>query len=367
MGRQTVPISTTKKMLGATIAAGVILALAGCGQAPTTEKPGSDGGDKPAASDFQTCIVSDMGGFDDKSFNQLSFEGAEKAADEIGVKLKEAQSNAETEYAPNVTNMVDEGCNAIVTVGFALSAATVDAANANPDTDFILIDDAGGDAKPDNLKPLLYNTAEAAFLAGYLSAGYSQTGKVGTFGGMEFPTVTIFMDGFKQGVDYFNQENGESVAVVGWDGKTGSFTGGFEANQDAKTVATNIIDQGVDVLFPVGGPIYQSGLQAIKDSGKDIALIGADADLFNTDPTTADFVLTSVMKEMDVSTYEAVMAAANGEFSGDPYIGTLENEGVGIAPLHNFESKVDADLMAQVDQIKQDIIDGKITVKSYLD
>jgi len=361
-----VPISTTRKMLGATIAAGVILALAGCGQAPTAEKPGSGGDAKPAA-DFQTCIVSDQGGFDDKSFNQLSFEGAQKAADEIGVKLKEAQSNAETEYAPNVENMVSEGCNAIVTVGFALSAATVDAAKANPDTDFILIDDAGGDAKPDNVKPLLYNTAEAAFMAGYLSAGYSKTGKVGTYGGMEFPTVTIFMDGFKQGVDYFNKENGKSVAVVGWDGKTGSFTGGFEANQDAKTVATNIIDQGVDVLFPVGGPIYQSGLQAIKDSGKDIALIGADADLFNTDPTTADFVLTSVLKEMDKSTYEAVMAAADGKFSGEPYIGTLDNGGVGIAPLHNFESKVDGELVKKVDQIKQDIIDGKITVTSYLD
>ncbi|WEK62926.1 MAG: BMP family ABC transporter substrate-binding protein [Candidatus Microbacterium colombiense] len=355
-------MSTTKKLLGATIAAGVIFALAGCGQAPTE----AGGSDAPAASDFTACIVSDAGGFDDKSFNQLSFEGAQKAADELGATFKKAESNAETEYGPNIDNMVSEGCNAIVSVGFALSQATVDAANANTDTDFILVDDAGGDAKPDNLKPLLYNTAEAAFLAGYLSAGYSTTGKVGTFGGMEFPTVTIFMDGFKQGVDYYNDENSAAVQVIGWDGKTGSFTGGFEANQDAKTVAKNIIDQGVDVLFPVGGPIYQSGLQAIKDSGKDIALIGADADLFNTDPTTADFVLTSVLKAMDLSTYEAVMASADGTFSGDAYIGTLENEGVGIAPLHNFESKVDADLVTKLDGIKKDIIDGKITVTSYL-
>ena len=356
-------ISTTKKLLSAAVAAGVIFALAGCGQAPT-DKPG--GSDKPAASDFTPCIVSDAGGFDDKSFNQLSFEGAQKAAEELGVTLKKAESNAETEYGPNIDNMVSEGCNTIVTVGFALSQATVDAATANPDTDFILIDDAGGDSKPDNVKPLLYNTAEAAFLAGYLSAGYTKTRKVGTYGGMEFPTVTIFMDGFKQGVDYYNTENSTAVEVIGWDGKTGSFTGGFEANQDAKTTATNIIDQGVDVLFPVGGPIYQSGLQAIKDSGKDIALIGADADLFNTDPTTADFVLTSVLKAMDVSTYEAVKSSAEGKFSGEPYIGTLENEGVGIAPLHNFESKVDAELVKKVDTIKADIISGKIKVTSYL-
>lgn len=357
------PISTTRKLLGATVAAGVIFALAGCGQAPTENNPGGGG---EAASDFQTCIVSDFGGFEDKSFNQLSLEGTEKAADEIGVPAKTAQSNTETEYGPNMDNMVSAGCNAVVAVGFALSQATVDAATANPDTDFILVDDAGGENKPDNVKPLLYNTAEAAFLAGYLSAGYSEAGKVGTFGGMEFPTVTIFMDGFKQGVDHYNEQNGTSVQVVGWDGSTGSFTGGFEANQEAKTVAKNVIDQGVDVLFPVGGPIYQSGLQAIKESGKDIALIGADADLFNTDPTTADYVLTSVLKAMDLSVYEALMSAAEGEFSGEPYVGTLENEGVGIAPLHNFEDKVDAELMEQVEQIKQAIIDGEITVTSYL-
>src|SRR5690606_25097125 len=216
--------------------------------------------------DFQTCIVSDAGGFDDKSCNQLSFEGADTAAQEIGVPIKKAESNAETEYAPNVENMVSGGCNAIVTVGFALAGAPAEAAGANPDTDFILIDDAGGDAKPDNVKPLLYDTAEAAFMAGYLSAGYSKTGKVGTFGGMEFPTVTIFMDGFKQGVDHYNAEKGTAVQVVGWDGSTGSFTGGFEPNQAAKTTAQNIIDQGVDVLFPVGGPIYQSALQAITES-----------------------------------------------------------------------------------------------------
>ncbi|WP_193596492.1 BMP family lipoprotein [Microbacterium sp. YJN-G] len=364
-------ISTTKKLVGATIAAGVIFALAGCGQAPTEPGGDNNGGGGEAASDFIPCIVSDAGGFDDKSFNQLSYEGVVKAADELGVEVKKAESNAETEYGPNIDNMVSEGCNAIVAVGFALSQATVDAANANPDTDFILVDDAAdndfdGNKDAENVKPLLYNTAEAAFLAGYLSAGYSEAGKVGTFGGMEFPTVTIFMDGFKQGVDHYNSENGTSVQVIGWDGKTGSFTGGFEANQDAKTVAKNILDQGVDVIMPVGGPIYQSALQAITESGRDVALVGVDADLYNTDPTTQDVVLTSVLKAMDISVYEAVMSSADGEFSGDAYIGTLENEGVGIAPLHNFEDKVDAELMSQVDKIKQEIIDGTITVTSYL-
>lgn len=361
-------ISTRKRALAALVATGVAVALAGCGAAPEDET-GGDAGEKI---DFLPCIVSDFGGFDDKSFNQLSLEGAVNAADELGVEVNDVESNAETDYAPNVEGLVAEGCNAIVTVGFALSAATIEAATANPDVDFILVDDAAdadfdGQADAENIKPLLYNTAEAAFLAGYLAAGYSEAGKVGTFGGMEFPTVTIFMDGFKQGVDYYNTEKGTSVEVVGWDGSTGSFTGGFEPNQDAKTVAQNIIDQGVDVLFPVGGPIYQSALQAITESDRDIALIGADADLFVTDPTTEDYVLTSVLKAMDLSTYEAVMSSANGEFDPTPYIGTLENEGVGIADLHNFTDKVDAELVTELDALKAAIIAGEIDVTSYLD
>ncbi|GAB2555327.1 BMP family lipoprotein [Leucobacter ruminantium] len=360
-------ISHTKKLIGATAAAGLVLGLASCGQAP--EESNSAKGD----SDFIPCIVSDAGGFDDKSFNQLSYEGAKQAADEIGVDLKSVESNSETDFGPNLESLVGEGCNAVVSVGFALSAATVESATANPDVDYILVDDAAdndfdGNKDAENVKPLLYDTSQAAFLAGYLAAGQSEAGKVGTFGGMEFPTVTIFMDGFAQGVKHYNEVKGTDVQVVGWDSEkeTGSFTGGFEANQDAKSTAQNILDQGVDVLLPVGGPIYQSALQAIKESGRDVALIGTDADLFETDPSTQDFVLTSILKDMHLSTYEAVMSSADGKFDPESYIGTLENEGVGIAPLHNFEDKVDADLVKEVEALQQDIIDGKVTVKSYL-
>ncbi|GAB3161524.1 BMP family ABC transporter substrate-binding protein [Myceligenerans halotolerans] len=341
------------------------LALSACGAAPE-EETGNE-----AATDFLPCIVSDEGGFDDKSFNQLSYEGLQAAATAIGAETREVESNSESEYQGNVQSLVDEGCEAIVTVGFALSAATIESATANPDIDYILIDDPAdadfdGETDAENIKPLLYNTAEAAFLAGYLSAGYSETGKVGTFGGMEFPTVTIFMDGFKQGVDHYNEVKDADVEVVGWDGETGSFTGGFTADANAKNTATNVIDQGVDVLLPVGGPIYQSAINAIEDSGKDVALIGVDADLYETDPATQDLVLTSILKGMDVSTSEAVQQAADGSFDPTPYIGTLENEGVGLAPLHNFEGEVDPTLVAEVDSLRESIIGGAVEVESYL-
>jgi len=337
------------------------LLLAGCAAAPeddTTAEP---------ALDFLPCMVSDFGGFDDKSFNQLGFEGLTAAADDLGVEYKTAQSEAETDFAPNIQSMIDEGCDLIVTVGFALSAATLEAAAANPEVEFALLDDAAdadfdGVADYDNTKPILFDTSQAAFLAGYAAADFSTTGVVATFGGMEYPTVTIFMQGYADGVEYYNEENGTDVSVIGLD----SFTGGFVANETAKTLAANLIEQDADVILPVGGPIYQSAGAAIVDSGKDIALLGADADVFETDPTYADLYFTSVLKGITVAVSDVVTSAAEGDFSNEPFIGTLENDGVGIAPFHEFESKIDAGLQAKLDELKASIISGDVVVNSYL-
>jgi len=351
---------------GLTLVTASALLLAGCASAPADTTDSTD-----AASDFLPCMVSDAGGFDDKSFNQLGKEGIDKAAAELGTTAKTVESATETDYAPNLTQLVDEGCDLIVTVGFALSAATVESALANEDIEYVIIDDAADndfDGKTDapNIKPILFDTAQAAFLAGYLSAGVTETGKLGTFGGMNFPTVSIFMDGFKQGAEYYNEENGTSVSVLGWDGTDGSFTGGFEAGAAASSTAQALIDQDVDVLLPVGGPIYQSAATAIRDSGKSISLLGVDADVFESDPSVGDLLLTSIRKGIDVSTYDAVLAAGNGEFDVTPYVGTLENEGVSIADYHDKADLVPAELNDAVQALKASIIAGDVKVKSYL-
>jgi len=344
-----------------------VLVLAGCAAAPAA----------PVASpksDYVPCMVSDSGGFDDHSFNQLGFEGLTDAAKKIGATPITVESKSETDYAPNINSLVSQGCNLIVTVGFALSAATLTAAAANPDINFAIIDDAADanyDGKPDlpNVKPIVFNTAQAAFLVGYTAASYTKTGTVATWGGMNFPTVTIFMDGFTQGVDYYNTQKGTSVKVLGYDiasPKTATMTGGFEANDVAKTTATNFIDQGADILLPVGGPIYQSAVAAIADSGKDVALLGVDADLFVTDTTTDNIILTSVLKGIKSATEAVVADAAAGNYANTAYVGTLENDGVGYAPFHNFESKVASTLQGELDKIKAGIIDGSIKVASYL-
>ncbi|MCU1424916.1 MAG: family transporter substrate-binding protein [Microbacteriaceae bacterium] len=342
------------------------LMLTGCAAAPE-----EDNTTAAADSDFLPCMVSDAGGFDDKSFNQLGFEGLNKAADELGVEPKTVESSAETDYAPNLTNLVDQGCSLIVTVGFALANAASESAAANPDVEYVSIDDTvdldfDGKTDQDNVKPLVYDTAQAAFLAGYAAASYSKTGVVGTFGGQNFPTVTIFMDGFAQGVAHHNEVKGTDVKVLGWDGKDGVFTGGFVAGTDAQNAAQGLIDQNVDVLLPVGGPIYQSAAAAIRGAGREIALIGTDADVYESDPTVADLLMTSIRKGMDLSTYEAVLASGEGDFSNEAYLGTLENEGVSLADFHDWSDKVDAGLADELDELKASIISGDVEVTSYL-
>jgi basic membrane protein A len=352
-------ITARKAGLLGLAAIGVMSLLAACSAAPSgTSTTGA------AKSNFLPCMVSDSGGFNDHSFNQLGFEGLNQAADKLGVKPKTAESKSENDFAPNIQSMVDANCNLVVTVGFLLADATKKAAAANPDLDFAIIDDSSITAK--NVKPIIFDTAQAAFLAGYTSASYSKTGIVGTFGGMQIPTVTIFMDGFADGVKYFNDQKGKSVKVVGWDvaKQNGSFTGGFAANETAKNTAQGIIDQNADVIMPVGGPIYQSAAQAIKDSGKPIAMIGVDADVYLSDPTVKALLLTSVMKGMKPATNDVVTAAANGKFDSTPYVGTLKNDGVGLAPFHDFQSKVASGLQGELDKIKAGIIDGSIKVTS---
>ncbi|MCC2033355.1 BMP family lipoprotein [Microbacterium allomyrinae] len=362
-------ITTRKRVLGSLVAASLFVALAGCASAPDETEPTDDAGG--AVEGFLPCMVSDEGGFDDKSFNQLGFEGLEAAAATLDVEPITVQSSSESDYAPNITSLLDQGCTLIVSVGFALAAATSEAALANPEVEFVSIDDVvdtdfDGETDAPNIKPIVFDTAQAAFLAGYASASFSTAKKVGTFGGQNFPTVSIFMDGFKQGVEYWNSEKGDTVEVIGWDGTDGVFTGGFAANQDAINAAQGIVDQGVDVLLPVGGPIYQSAASVIRDSGRDIALIGVDADVFETDPSVADLLLTSIRKLIDVGVEEAVTAAGQGEFDATPFVGTLENEGVGLAPFHDFEDLVSPDLQGELDTIQAGIIDGSIPVTSYL-
>lgn len=366
-------ISTTNKLLGVAGAAALLVALAGCGTAPQAA-PTDTAPDVDVVDGFKPCLISDEGGWNDKSFNQSAKEGMDSALEELGVEGIELESTTPNDYAPNLEQLVSEGCTFIVSVGFNLSAATVESANANPEIDYAIIDDLAdndfdGTTDAPNIKPLVFNTAEAAYLGGYAAAAWSaETGvnKVGTFGGMQIPSVAVFMDGYALGVDKYNEDKGASVELFGWDvaGQEGAFTGGFAANDTAKQTAQSVLDQGVDVILPVGGPIYESAAAAIADGGSDVKMLGVDSDLAAKDDSVADITLVSIMKAIDVAVHDATVEAAGGEFEVAPYIGTLENEGVKLSGFGAFESELPEGLADELTALQDAIIAGDITVES---
>jgi basic membrane protein A and related proteins len=313
-------------------------------------------------------MVSDAGGFDDKSFNQTSHDGLVKAKTDLGVQTAEVQSKATADYAGNVQAMVDAKCNIIVTVGFNLGDATLAAAKANPNVKFAIVDYAYTEA-PANLKGLTFNTAEPAFTAGYLAASLTTTGKVGTFGGAAYPTVTIFMTGFAQGVAYYNTQKGKDVKVLGWDDakKDGSFIPGQNPFVDVaggKQVANNLVAQGADVLLPVAGSAGEGALQVAQASNGKVSSMWVDTDGCVSQSKYCSVIPTSVGKGMDVSVFQAIKDAKDGTFTSDVYVGTLANSGVYMAPFHEWDSKVSTETKAELDKIKADITSGAIKIKS---
>jgi basic membrane protein A len=353
-----------KYMRGLAIVGAVTLAVAACGGKPA-DNAGSGGG---ANKDFKACMVSDSGGFDDKSFNQTSYKGLEDAVKSLGVTEAKAESKSDNDYPTNMTAMVAQKCNMIVGVGFKLNDSTYAAAKANTSIKFALVDpgDLATLPKVDNVKPLAFNTAQSSFLAGYLAGGMTKTGKVGTFGGIKIPTVTIFMDGYAGGVRYYNQAKGKNVQVLGWDDakQAGLFAGGFEDKAKGQSTAQNLITQGADIIFPVAGPSGLGGLQAAKASGGKVNAIWVDTDGCESAPEYCSVLLSSVYKGMDVAVENAIKAAVDNKFDPTPYVGRLDNNGTGLSPYHEFDSKIPADLKSEIDTLKKDIVSGKVPVAS---
>lgn len=313
---------------------------------------------------FTACQVTDTGGIDDLSFNQTAWKGVEDAKAELGIEGRFLESQAETDYEANINSLLGGQCDLIITVGFLLGDATKNAAEANPDQMFSIVDFAYDPTIP-NVMGQVYATDQAAFLAGYLAAGMSQTGTLGTFGGINIPPVTIFMDGFAAGVSYYNAQKGADVKLLGWDPATreGLFTNNFESLDDGRAFAQNLYDEGADIVLPVAGPVGLGSAALADELGTDaLKIIGVDADQYLTDPEKKHVYLTSILKRMDSTVLDVVKAAMDGSFQGGVLVGTLESGGVALAPLHDFEDAVPAELKAELETIRQGIIDGSIKV-----
>ena len=337
--------------------------------APESEPPASEPASQAPSVDYKACMVSDVGGIDDNSFNENAWAGMERAQDELGVEVTFLESRSAEDYARNIDQHIADGCDMIVTVGFLLGDATQAAAEANPDTRFAIVDFAYDPAIP-NVEGLVYATAEGAMLAGYASASWSKTGIVGTFGGINIgPGVTDFMDGFIAGVNYWNEQEGGDVRVLGGrdpnDPDSGTFTGNFESTDDAASITQGMLDEGADVILPVGGPIGGGTFAAIEESGAEAVGLGVDVDWAESAPDTTPFLLTSIIKRIDNSVFQAVERAVNDEAPQATFLSNLENEGVGIAPFHEYEGEISEDVKAHIEEMTEMIISGELVPSDY--
>lgn len=342
------------------------LAAAACGSKPVSSSPtsgASASGSSAAASSYKACMVTDTGGIDDHSFNTAAWAGMQAAKTAGKATVSYVQSTTENQYSSNIASLVTENCQLIVTVGGLMADATTAASKAHTGQKFAIVDSA---SVPPNIQGLQFNTAQGAFLGGYLAAGYSRSGKVGTFGGLPIAPVTIYMDGFWEGVQYYNSKHGTHVQVLGWNEATqqGSFAQSFTDQNAGKQITQAFLSQGADIVFPVAGGTGLGALAEAQQSNGAMNAIWVDTDGFTAAPQYQNVLITSVLKGIADAVTKAVSDSSGGNFSSTSYIGTLANGGTGLAPFHNFASKVPAALVSELAQVKQDIISGTITIKS---
>ncbi len=321
------------------------------------------------AAGTKACLALDTGGVDDKSFNASSWAGAQAAAKaNSAIKVEYLPANSSADFKVNIKKFVDNKCNLIIGVGFAISSAIVESAKANPTVKYAVVDDAGLDGFPGvpvaNVKGITYSTDQAAFMAGYLAAGVTKTGKVATYGGAPYPTVTIFMDGFAKGVAHYNKLKGKKVEVLGWDTakKTGEFIGDFGNTAKALQTSKNFEQAGADIILPVAGGLGAVTAQNSMTSKKS-KVIWVDTDGFVSANKYRSVLLTSVMKGLGNSVKSVINDVEAGKFTNSAYVGTLKNGGTTIAPYHDLIRQVPSALRKEVTALRTGIINGKISVK----
>jgi basic membrane protein A and related proteins len=364
----------------AALAVSATLVVAACGSSHSSASSASSSTASSSATSTAAtsgkvlgCMVTDTGGIDDRSFNASSWSGMQTAAaTDSSITVKYLQSTTQSDYTPNINTFLSQKCNIIVTVGFLMGAATEAAAKANPNQKFAIVDcsyASGCLTGPveKNIDQLVFNTVQDGFLGGYLAAGMTKTGKVATFGGEDIGTVTIYMDGFWDGVQYYNSKHGTHVQVLGWNEQTqkGSFTGNFTNQTTGQTLTNTFITEGADIIFPVAGNVGLGAAKAVQDAdsaaGADkVNMFWVDTDGCVSAPQYCKYFITSVTKGIVAAVSNSVLSAAKGTFTGGTYVGTLANGGAILAPYHDFASQVPASLQSELAQIKAGIIDGSI-------
>jgi basic membrane protein A len=332
----------------------------GDASAPATPEPDTA---EPGSSDLKIGLVTDVGTLDDRNFNQFSWEGALLGAALIGAPEPQSIITTESsEYESNIQSFVDEEYDVVVTVGFALGEATAAAAEANPDVHFIGVDQfqAGDDAVAglgfDNYESLIFNEAQAGYLAGIVAANISRTGEVAAIGGSgTIPPVVNYARGFENGAKSVDPETTVHITYISDD-----LAVAFNDPTAGKTFADQFLQQNADtdVMFQVAGKTGNGVLQSVEEA--DIYGIGVDVDQWLSTPDSAECIVTSAEKKLTKAVSEGIVAAGEGSArTGNVFYGA-DNEGIGLAPFYQFEDLIDADTQSAVDDALSQMASGDL-------
>jgi basic membrane protein A len=339
------------------------------------------------------CEVTDTGGINDKSFNASAYLGLQEAAaasPNISQSVISTPSNGtESNYDSEIASFVSEKCDIIITVGFLMSDATWNAAVNNPSVHFAQVDNGNtspgndgiavapytGTAPGNNILGLTYETQQDAFLGGYEAAAYAvlknpKSPKVATYGGEQFSSVTYYMDGFYDGVQYYNSTLKKHVQVLGWNEKTqkGTFIGSFTDTATSRADTVAFLGQGATTIFPVAGSDGLGTTSAVK-TWNAAHKLKANVEWVDTDGCVSDapdcnLLLNSVTKGVTASVKAAVLEQASGTYAGGDYIGTLANGGAAFVQDSKSAAakQLPKAVLAAVAKITKGIESGSITV-----
>jgi basic membrane protein A and related proteins len=347
---------------------------------PTTAPAASEAGTAAApttadASSMKVGLVTDTGGVKDQAFNPLAWEGVQKAAKEMGFQAKFIESRQPNDYEKNIDALASEGYNVILTVGSSMGDATASKAKQYPGIKFAIIDhayaptqgsqscadtvkDCYADGGLTNVTSLMFAEDQVGFLAGVLAGGMSRSGFVCSISSMRTPasdrTVKSFHGGaiWQAGPEMKVMNNYINIKTSDENVPT------FDDSTQGKETALKLIGNGCDVIFGVGGSTVNGVLLAAKENN--LPAIGADVDRYNTDPEVRDALISSAQKNVDVAIYNYLKTVADGSVKAGISTATLQNGGVGLAPFHDWDSKIPAGLKAQIQKASDGIKDGSI-------
>ena len=345
----------TRRAFVGTMGASALAALAACGGAPADGGDSGDAGDGGEAA-AKVVMITDTGGVNDQSFNQLSWAGMQQLGTELGWDVSYIESKQDADYMTNLDKAVDDGADLVWGVGFAMGEAVNNAAAANPDVKFAIVD-SGNDNGSANLTGVAFKQEECSFAVGYVAARASKSGKVGFVGGIDSEVMQAFEQGYYAGIEYANKEQGLSVTYEG------QWAESFGDAAKGKSIAQKQIANGCDVLYHAAGGTGAGMLEACDEAG--IYGIGVDMDQSFLYPKS---VITSALKRVDQAIFQISQQLLDGSLEGGTNVtlGAAE-DAVGIAPTHNVMEDNFPGLYDETLAVIEKIKSGKIVVPKNAD